>query len=370
MKIINTGNVIKKGFICAITILLLASTAVFPVSAEGSSAEVSLSISRSILNIGKTFTVSLKVVPNGNKSITSFDAKIKYDTANIELIKEGDYPKITKPSGVPSSFKVEGTVTGSDITILGVDETLAMNAPIKTNGKETMLVTFSFKVKDNATVGSTASFSILDCTLNELAIPIPLTIISPKTAPVAARLDTNANLSEIKTDIGSLTPAFSKTVTSYKIETPMDSTSISVTAKQESALAKIAIAGGKTLAFGDNKVTITVTAQDPDVVKVYTITVHRPSPAVSPVEESMSSEASESMESSESVSSEDSFEISSSESASSSSNVDPVQASLQFWKIIAYIFIGLFLVTAGVLAWFIIEKENENEKIVKIRRLK
>ncbi len=371
-KYLLRKKIIQKLFVRIFMALLISCSFIYPVMAEGSSAKVFLSLSKDTLNIGKTFTLTLKATPNSNIPIDSFEAIIQYDSSKFELITEGGSPKITKPSGVPSSFLMDVSVTGSQININCNDNSTARNSPIKTNG-ETSLISFTFKVKDKAALGQ-ASFSIIgDCVINRLVdyspISIPVEIVSPKVCTVAARLDTNTNLSEIKTDIGTLNPAFSKGVTNYSLEVPTECTAINVTAKAESALSKAVVAGGKTLAYGSNKVTVTVTAQDPDATKVYTITVNRPSPPVSSMEESSISEISESSEESSSEESTDSSSV----TDSSSLPTDPTATALQFWKLIAYLFIGLFVATAGVLGWFVYDKvgrKGKNGETVEIKRIK
>jgi len=361
----------KKSLALLAAIIVGCGAFVFPVSAEGSSASVSLSLSRTTLNIGKTFTLTLKVTPNTGFPVASFDATLQYDTNRFELVKESGSPKITRPSGVPSSYQMDASVSGNQITMICADGTTSQNAPIKTSGA-TSLITFTFKVKDTAALGA-ANFQIIDCMITKMEnlnpVSVPPSIVSPLTASVAARLDTNTNLSEIKTDIGTLNPAFSKGVTNYSLEVPTECTAINVTAKAESALSKAVVAGGKTLVYGSNKVTVTVTAQDPDATKVYTITVNRPSPPVSSMEESSIPEISESSEESSSEESTDSSSV----TDSSSLPTDPTATALQFWKLIAYLFIGLFVATAGVLGWFVYDKvgrKGKNGETVEIKRIK
>ncbi len=367
---VSKSKFLPRAAVGLLTALLFCSAFAAPVLAEGNSGSVALSLSRTTLNVGKTFTMTLKITPNANVSVNSFDAVLQYDSANLDLVMEGSDPKITKPSGVPSTFKMSATLTGNRINILCNDDSSSQNAPIPTGGKETSLITFTFKVKDAAAVGATVSFSILECSVNELLGGSPtallLTLNSPKTASIGARLDTNTFLSEIKTSVGALNPVFSKSVTDYLLEVPMTTTVVAVTAKQESSLSKITIAGGSDLAYGDNKVTITVTAQDPDAVKVYTITVRRASP---PVSSSGTSSLSEVFESSEDTSSDSGQgTVSGAESSSESTpGMDPLQAALQFWKLIAFLFIGLFVVTGGVMVWLLIDKLGRNGN--QIRRI-
>ncbi len=364
METIKFRNKALTKFLAAATAaLLLCAAFSAPVAAEGNSGVMSLALSRSTLNIGKTFALTIRITPNANISVNSFDAVIQYDSANLDLVMDGQYPKITRPSGVPSSFELGATLTGNQINILGNDSSLGQNAPIPTGGKETSLITFTFKVKDSATVGATASFAIMDPNVNELQgggpVPLLLTANSPKTAPVGARLDTNTYLSELKTNVGTLNPAFSKTKTEYLLEVPTETVAVTISAKTESSLSKATVAGGQNLVYGDNKVTVTVVAQDPDAVRTYTVTVRRAHPQASSSEETSS--LSESSVSSESESASESMEESEPESSSESSGTtDETAAALTFWKLIAFLFIGLFTVTAGVAVWLLIDKFGRN----------
>lgn len=370
------NKITKKILSGLVSVLLLIAAASTSVLAEGHSATVFLGLGRSTVNIGKTFTLTLKMTPNANASINNFDAAIQFDTTRFDVVMaDATNAKVTRPSGVPSTFQLNASVSGGQINILCADETSAMNGPIPTNGRETSLITLTFKVKDNAALG-VASFSIASCTINELINLTPteilLTLVNPTTATVAARLDTNAYLSELKTNIGFLNPSFSKATTQYTLDVPTDCMAATITGKAESSLAKVTVSGGANLAYGANKVTVTVSAQDYDVTRVYTITVNRPSPAVSSSEESSASESS--VESSESSSGEESpMESSSLSSSDSSSSGGTAGGSVRFWKTVAYIFILLFFATAGVLVWHIEEKSGRHvkqEKPVKIKRVK
>lgn len=338
------------------------------VSAEGSSAEVYLSLSRSVLNIGKTFTMTLKIKPNTTLPITSFDATLKYDTSKFDIITESGAAKITRPSGMPSGFNLSASSNKGEIIVIGSDESIAQNASV-TAKSDTSLAIFTFRVKDNAALG-TASFTISDCTVNQMVssvpTPVSLSVTSTKTAPVATRLETNAYLKALTVDTGTLTPAFSRSVTRYSVDVPMECTSITVTPSKESANSKISITGGSSLNYGTNTIKITVTAQDPDVVKVYTITVTRPSPEVTPTEITPTP----TLEITETPSPEPT-EITPEVTVTpvpTQSPEDPLQASVRYWKSVAYIFAGLFALTLLTLIIFIVDKVINHGKTVKIRR--
>lgn len=69
-----------------------------------------------------------------------------------------------------------------------------------------------------------------------------------------------------------LTPNFNKNKTSYAVTVGENVNDLKVTAVAEDSKSKVAISGNTGLKNGDNKVYITVTAQD-GTKKVYTITV-------------------------------------------------------------------------------------------------
>ena len=94
---------VQKIIVLFLVTLIIGFNFIIPILAEGpSGARVFISLSRDPLNIGKTFTLTLKTTPNGaNIAIDSFQATIQYDLNKLELIMESGSPKITRPSGVP-----------------------------------------------------------------------------------------------------------------------------------------------------------------------------------------------------------------------------------------------------------------------------
>ena len=82
----------------------------------------------------------------------------------------------------------------------------------------------------------------------------------------------NAYLSKLQINQEGLTPNFNKNKTSYAVTVGENVNDLKVTAVAEDSKSKVAISGNIGLKNGDNKVYITVTAQD-GTKKVYTITV-------------------------------------------------------------------------------------------------
>lgn len=82
----------------------------------------------------------------------------------------------------------------------------------------------------------------------------------------------NAYLSKLQINQEGLTPNFNKNKTSYAVTVGENVNDLKITAVAEDSKSKVAISGNTGLKNGDNKVYITVTAQD-GTKKVYTITV-------------------------------------------------------------------------------------------------
>ncbi len=82
----------------------------------------------------------------------------------------------------------------------------------------------------------------------------------------------NAHLSKLQINQEGLTPNFNKNKTSYAVTVGENVNDLKVTAVAEDSKSKVAISGNTGLKNGDNKVYITVTAQD-GTKKVYIITV-------------------------------------------------------------------------------------------------
>lgn len=89
----------------------------------------------------------------------------------------------------------------------------------------------------------------------------------------------NAYLSKLQANQEGLTPNFNKTKTNYSITVGENVDSLKVTATPEASTSKVSVTGNTNLKNGDNKIYITVTAQD-GTKKVYTITVTKTADAV------------------------------------------------------------------------------------------
>lgn len=84
----------------------------------------------------------------------------------------------------------------------------------------------------------------------------------------------NANLKSLKPSSGTLTPKFNANTTSYTVEVPYTTTSLSLSAVAADKGAKVAVGDNNTLAVGKNTRVITVTAPS-GVTKKYTVVITR-----------------------------------------------------------------------------------------------
>lgn len=98
------------------------------------------------------------------------------------------------------------------------------------------------------------------------------TVTKSTSSSTTSTKSSNAYLSKLQINQEGLTPNFNKNKTSYVVTVGENVNDLKVTAVAEDSKSKVAISGNTGLKNGDNKIYITVTAQD-GTKKVYTITV-------------------------------------------------------------------------------------------------
>ncbi|MDD2392731.1 MAG: cadherin-like beta sandwich domain-containing protein, partial [Eubacteriales bacterium] len=192
---------------------------------------------------------------------------------------------------------------------------------------------------------------------------------SPKSAEIGPKLNTNTYLSKLIPSLGTLEPVFSKTVTKYSIDVTEDKDSITFDAAAEASKSNLKISGGSSLNFGANTVTITVTAEDPDFQRKYTITVNRASPPTPTPEDPTPTEeiSEESSEDTSSVASEVSEVIT--PEPTPVSEPEDVREDQGPWKTATIILAVISAASIGSTIWLAIDKARNRDKIVKIRRI-
>ncbi|NIK76332.1 putative phosphodiesterase [Paenibacillus castaneae] len=110
-------------------------------------------------------------------------------------------------------------------------------------------------------------------TTNPLTFTMPANPVS-LTAEFENEPMTNADLSDLTVD-GTTISGFNANTLSYTLNVPNVKTSVTVAATGSDSKATVAVAGGSNLVVGDNTITVTVTAEDGETMKVYTVIVKR-----------------------------------------------------------------------------------------------
>ncbi|MDR0553337.1 MAG: cadherin-like beta sandwich domain-containing protein [Treponema sp.] len=122
-------------------------------------------------------------------------------------------------------------------------------------------------MKKHQTTNSAAALTIA-------ALVVSALLLAACEQPAGKTLSEDAALKTLSVSAGSLTPAFSAAAADYTVTVANTVESITVTAEAASGKAAVSGGGTKSLAVGDNTITVTVTAES-GAVKTYTITVRR-----------------------------------------------------------------------------------------------
>lgn len=204
----------------------------------------SVSVSKSSVNVGDTFTVSATV-----SSVASWGIFIT-------------------PTG-PVQF-VGGTTSSADATSNALNGTYTMTATYKATGNGTATFNLSGDTTtesgDNSNVSGSKSVSI--------STPVATTpTTTTPTSTTTTQASTNAYLKKLTISAEGLNPAFSKSKTAYSVNVKENITNIDVSATAEDSRATVYVTGNKNLVIGENIITITVTAQDKTTKKTYKISV-------------------------------------------------------------------------------------------------
>lgn len=236
---------------------LLAATLIFSLffALPASAATTTLSLSSKQVKKGENVTVTVKL--NAGEAIYGFDITVTYDTSVLKYV-----------SGA-------GSESGGKLKIVD-----ALNGETSYSKS----IVFSAIAEGSAKVSASALYS--GSSLNEVSGGSGSATVTVKAAASAttstvsqtpSQPSTNANLSALGVDGGTLSPAFSKNVTDYSVtvDNYVASTNINATAADKNA--KLSGNGAVELQIGDNQISVTVTAADGTTKKTYNITVHRSS---------------------------------------------------------------------------------------------
>ncbi len=195
---------------------------------------------------GETVSVNMKVTSTGEETIGKADVTLSYDASMLEFVSgEG-------ASGGAGTLKVTGSSNS-------------------TSAKELAFVLTFRALRPGSTSITIADQEVYDS--DSQVVNIEREGSSAITIAAAEGDSANANLAGLQISPGTLTPAFAKDVLEYTVTVGGDVDSLIVDAPAVDSGASVSVSGNEGLQIGDNTVVCTVTAQDGQTVKTYTITV-------------------------------------------------------------------------------------------------
>ncbi len=197
---------------------------------------------------GETVDVTMKITSTGDETIGSAVVTLSYDPSFLEFIGgEG-------ASGGAGTLRVTGSTDSQPASELGFS------------------LSFRALRAGSATI-TISSQEVYDS--DSQLVTVEREGTSAVTIAAAPQDSANANLAGLQISPGSLTPAFSPDVLDYTASVGSDVDSLVVDAPAVDAGASVSVSGHENLQEGENQVVCTVTAQDGQTVRTYTITVTR-----------------------------------------------------------------------------------------------
>lgn len=242
----------KYSKIIGITLILFTlMTVVFPFSKVYGAASASIKASKTTIYVGETtkITVSVNSTETWSLGITSNGGSLSgtpkdADAAGSEVSKQVISCDFTANTAGTYKINLSGDVAGSDLKKKSVANS----------------VTITVKNKEQ----------------NPVAPPSNNDDIPQETNPGTTTTKSSNNyLSSLKVSEGKLSPEFSFRTYNYTVDVGEEINSIKVTATAEHNKAKVSGTGKKALKPGENKINVTVKAED-GKERTYTIIVNKP----------------------------------------------------------------------------------------------
>ena len=235
----------------ALMVMLLPAGSMVSFAASGK-----LSFSDPTASVGDQVSVTMKITSDG--ALGSSDVTLQYDADALEFVSG------TNANGGAGSVRVTGSAEAADQKV------------------------FSFTLKFNALKAGTSSITVTSQEVYDAdSKAVTLDHVGSASVKInaAASSSKDASLSSLEISPGTLKPAFSADVTEYTAAVSSDVTSVTVSAPAKDGAAKVAISGNDDLQDGENTITCTVTAEDGETTKTYTIVVTKSDEAASSDEE-------------------------------------------------------------------------------------
>lgn len=223
-----------KKLVYVVAIIIMASV----VKVNAATLNVNISSSSNKIVVGNTVTYTVTI--SSNSLLGSLRYNFSYDSDKLTLLS--------------------GTLNA---------------APYFDGVKKSATYTFKFKAKKSGT--ATVKFNIyeaIDWDLNNFSYNSSTskttTIITQE--ELVASYSKNNNLSNLKVDNYSISPAFNKNTTNYSLTVENDVREINISGSKEDSKSTVSGLGKHSLEEGDNKINIVVTAQNGSS-KTYTLNV-------------------------------------------------------------------------------------------------
>lgn len=231
----------KKILSYVIVIVFLISLVTLNVSAA------SVTVSGGNYEVGQEVSIHIKY--NGDSALEGVSTTVDYNSSVLK------YKTIKGIDDATNGLKVSsGRISFVDLNFSGQSK----------SGSYTIIFTAIAAGNSNITVSSTdASRPDDDYSYDSATV----TVTTPKPS-------SNANLASIKLSSGSLSPAFNPNTTNYDVTVKYGVDSITITGAVADGKATYIGGGTFALEVGDNKRTLTVTAED-NTKKSYTINIKR-----------------------------------------------------------------------------------------------
>ena len=204
-------------------------------SLKAASASISVSSSKSTVLVGDTFSVTVRI--SSGIALGTWEWTIDYDSSKFKKLSGEDPVAYGDGSMKSASYTYQFKAIASGSGRVGVK---------------------SYGALDWATKSS-FSLSVGSRTIKVIT-----------QAELEATYSKNNNLSSLSIDGYTLSPAFNKGVTSYTASGGANVEKINVIATREDSASSVSGAGTRDVSEGENKIDITVTAQN-GAVKTYTI---------------------------------------------------------------------------------------------------
>ena len=239
-------NRIMRLFVISLVVSVVA--ACYLISADAASAKLYFSDPTVTVGNNVSIVVSIK-----GDDIAAYEMNISYDTSYLQFVSaKGN-------TGNFASSNSPGVVRVVDYLGSGSASSLSFTMTFKTLKTGTTKLTPSGYNFSSGSADNISPSAVGDSTVK--IIPVP-------------EASSDCTLKGLSIEGGSLSPAFNANTTEYTATVDFSVESLAVTALKNHSGASVYVSGNDALAVGENKITVTVTAENGDK-KVYTITVTR-----------------------------------------------------------------------------------------------